>query len=61
MCDVSCLMYDSTDPKSFEYIATSFLVIIEFHSNHILIVFGLCHIEVSSEHKTADSCGGGEE
>ncbi|CAG2106672.1 unnamed protein product [Medioppia subpectinata] len=25
ICDVSCLMYDSTDPKSFEYIATNFL------------------------------------
>lgn len=26
MCDVVCLMYDATDPKSFEYIARIFLV-----------------------------------
>lgn len=27
-CDVACLMYDSTDPKSFEYIARIFMVLI---------------------------------
>lgn len=54
MCDVSCLMYDSTDPKSFEFIANAFLV---SHSKTSLLSDGLFATqEVLSQHKAANSC-----